>query len=445
MFDNLSDKLHGVFKKLKGHGKLTESNIKATLREVKLALLEADVNFKVVKSFIDEISQKALGEEVILSLTPAQQIIKIINEELIHIMGDEDSDLNLKAVPPVGIMLVGLQGSGKTTTCGKLANYLRKHGKSPLLVPADVYRPAAIEQLKTLGKQLDIPVFDSNIKQNPVKICKAAKDFALKNAYDVCIIDTAGRLHIDEKLMAELKSIKKKVGPTEVLFVADAMTGQEAVNIAKTFDDILDITGVILTKMDGDARGGAALSIKHITGKPIKFIGVGEKLNQLEKFHPDRMASQILGMGDMLSLIEKAQNVFDEKRAMALEKKIRKNQFTIGDFKDQLQQMMKLGSLESIVKMMPGVSKKMKNNAQDFKDGEKDIKKTIAIICSMTTEERNRCEILNGSRRKRIAKGSGTTVTDVNKVIKQYLETRKVMQKFSKLGIKGLSRLKRSL
>lgn len=441
MFESLSDKLNAVFKNLRGHGKLTESNIQGTLREVKLALLEADVNFKVVKSFIDDITAKALGEEVLISLTPAQHLVKIINEELIHIMGDENSEINLRAVPPVGIMLVGLQGSGKTTTTGKLASYLRKHGKSPFLVPADVYRPAAIEQLKTLGKQLDIPVFDSQPNDNPVEICKAARQEALRCGHDVYIMDTAGRLHVDEKLMAELKNIKEAVSPNEVLFVADAMTGQEAVNIAQTFNEKLNITGVILTKMDGDARGGAALSIKHITGKPIKFVGTGEKLSQLDKFYPDRMASQILGMGDMLSLIEKAQETFDEKRALALEQKIRKNEFTLGDFKEQIEQVAKMGSLDTVMKMIPGFSN-MKASPEELEKGEKELRKTIAIINSMTEEERRRCEILNGSRRKRIALGSGTQVADVNRIIKQYMETRNIMKKVSKLGIKGLSRLK---
>ncbi len=441
MFENLSDKLNSVFKKLRGHGKLTESNIKSTLREVKLVLLEADVSFKVVKTFIDEVTKKAVGEEVLLSLTPAQQLIKIINDELVHIMGDENSELDLRAVPPVGIMLVGLQGSGKTTTAGKLANYLRKHHRTPLLVPADVYRPAAIEQLKTLGRQLDIPVYDSKPSENPVNICKAAKQYALENGCDTYIMDTAGRLHIDEKLMDELKSIQKAAAPAEVLFVADAMTGQEAVNIAKSFNDMLDITGVVLTKMDGDARGGAALSIRHITNKPIKFVGVGEKLNQLEKFYPDRMASRILGMGDVMSLIEKAQASFDEKAAIDLQKKIKKNAFNLEDFKEQLLQVTKLGSLDSLMKMVPGFSK-MKASAKDLQRGEKELTKTIAIINSMTKDERRRCEILNGSRRKRIALGSGTTVTDVNRTIKQFLETKKMMQRVSKLGLKGMSKLK---
>jgi signal recognition particle subunit SRP54 len=441
LFENLSDKLNTVFKTLKGHGKLTEGNIKSTLREVRLALLEADVNFKVVKVFVDEIMQKAMGEKVLHSLTPAQQLIKIINEELIHIMGDVNSELDLKAVPPVGIMLVGLQGSGKTTTAGKLANHLRKHGKKPFMVPADVYRPAAIEQLKILGKQLNIEVFDSKPNENPVNICKAAKQYALVNGYDTYILDTAGRLHVDEKLMGELKNIKSAIVPNEILFVADAMTGQESVNIAQTFNDTLDITGVILTKMDGDARGGAALSIKHITKKPIKFVGVGEKLNQFEVFHPDRMASRILGMGDMLSFIEKAQSVFDEKKALDLEKKIRKNEFTLEDFRDQLIQMTKMGSLESIMKMVPGFSK-IKNSMINIKSGENELKKTIAIINSMTVKERKRCDILNGSRRKRIALGSGTTVTDVNRTMKKFMETRKMIQKVSKIGMKGLSRLK---
>jgi signal recognition particle subunit SRP54 len=441
MFDNLSDKLGAVFKTLKGHGKLTESNVKSTLREVKLALLEADVNFKVVKTFVDGITEKAMGEKVMQSLTPAQQLIKIINEELVHIMGDESSELNLSAVPPVGIMLLGLQGSGKTTTAGKLSNYLRKHKRTPMMVPADVYRPAAIEQLKTLGRQLDIPVYDSKPNEDPVNICKDAKQHALVNGYDTYIIDTAGRLHIDDKLMDELKRIKAAVGPTELLFVADAMTGQEAVNIAETFNNMLDLTGVILTKMDGDARGGAALSIKQVTGKPIKFIGTGEKLSQLEKFHPDRMASQILGMGDVLSLIEKAQDVFDEKKAQELAKKIKKNEFTLEDFRVQLMQMTKMGSLDSIVGMIPGMGK-LKDKMKDLKGSEGELKKIIAIINSMTMEERRRVDILNGSRRKRIALGSGTTVANVNRMIKQFLETRKMMQRFGKMGMKGLSRLK---
>jgi signal recognition particle subunit SRP54 len=438
MFDNLSDKLNTVFKKLKGHGKLTEKNIEAGLKEVRMALLEADVHFRVVKRFIGDVKERALGQNVLNSLTPGQQIIKIVNEELTALMGSQHESLNLSGTPPAGVMLVGLQGSGKTTTTGKLAVYLRNQGKKPYLVPADVYRPAAIDQLQKLGDQLSVPVYPASKRMNPVDICRDAKIAALKAGCDVMLLDTAGRLHIDEALMGELQAIKEKAAPADILLVADAMTGQDAVNIAQTFDEALDIGGVILTKLDGDARGGAALSIKAITGKPIKFVGVGEKLNQLEAFHPDRMASSILGMGDVLTLIEKAQAVVDEEQAAQLEKKLRKSQFSLEDFRDQLVQVRKMGSLSDLIKMIPGIgqSKHVKNLEVD--DGE--FVKIEAIINSMTPEERRKHAIINGSRRRRIAKGSGTTVQDVNRLLKNYTQMLKMMKKLNKSGMRGMQR-----
>ena len=411
MFDNLSERLDGIFKTLKGHGKLTEKNIEQGLKEVRMALLEADVHFRVVKQFIAGIKERALGQEVMASLTPGQQVIKIVNESLTSLMGDELQEINLRGQHPVSVMLVGLQGSGKTTTAGKLAVYLRKQGRRPYLVPADVYRPAAIDQLQTLGAQLSVPVYDSTTDMDPVDICIAARTAAQQEGCDVLLLDTAGRLHVDEELMAELGRIREKVTPSDILLVADAMTGQDAVNIASSFDERLDIGGVVLTKVDGDARGGAALSIKAITGKPIKFAGVGEKLSDLEPFHPDRMASRILGMGDVLSFIEKAQDMVDEKKAVELEKKLRKNQFTLDDFRDQLVQIRKMGSLTDIIKMIPGMSnhKQMKNLSVD----ESELVRVEAIINSMTRAERRNHAIINGSRRKRIAKGSGTSVQDM--------------------------------
>jgi signal recognition particle subunit SRP54 len=438
MFENLSDKLDSVFKRLKGHGTLTEKNISDGLRDVRMALLEADVNFKVVKQFIADIKARALGQEVMNSLTPGQQIIKIVNEELAGLMGGMHEGLDLSGTHPVALMLVGLQGSGKTTTAGKLAIHLRKNGRKPYLVPADVYRPAAIDQLQKLGSQLDVQVFDSSTDMNPVDICQQARVAAHKAGCDTVLLDTAGRLHIDEKLMGELQQIKKAVRPSDILLVADAMTGQDAVNMAKAFDDALGIGGVVLTKMDGDARGGAALSIKSITQKPIKFIGVGEKLNDLEAFHPDRMASRILGMGDVLTMIEKAQEAVDAKEAAILEKKLRKNQFTLEDFRDQLAQVRKMGSLSELMGMIPGMGKmkQMKN----FEVDDHELVRIEAIINSMTPKERRQHTIINGSRRRRIAKGSGTKVQDVNQLIKNYTQVMKMMKKMNKGGMRGMGR-----
>ncbi|MFC1577932.1 signal recognition particle protein [Thermodesulfobacteriota bacterium] len=438
MFESLSEKLDAAFRKLKGHGKLSEKNIEDGLKEVRMALLEADVHYGVTKRFIAEVKKRALGQEVLTSLTPGQQVIKIVNEELTELMGSQNEDLNLSGSSPVAIMLVGLQGSGKTTTAGKLAVFLRKKGRKPYLVPADVYRPAAIDQLKTLGQQLDVPVFSSSTDMDPVDICREAKTAAHQQGCDTLLLDTAGRLHIDEGLMAELSRIKATVKPADILLVADAMTGQDAVNIAESFNATLDIGGVVLTKMDGDARGGAALSIRQITGKPIKFIGVGEKLSELEPFHPDRLASSILGMGDVLTLIEKAQDAVDEKKAAQLENKLRKSQFTLEDFRDQMVQIRKMGSLGDIMKMIPGMGKlkQMKNLDVD----ENEFVRIEAIINSMTPRERRQHTIINGSRRKRIAKGSGTRVQDVNQLIKNYTQLLKMLKKFNKGGMKGMQR-----
>jgi len=435
MFDNLSDKLNAVFKKLKGHGKLTEKNIEEGLREVRMALLEADVHFKVVKSFISGIKERSLGQEVMSSLTPGQQVIKIVNDELTKLMGGVLEDLNLSGSVPVSIMLVGLQGSGKTTTAGKLAVFLRKKGRKPYLVPADIYRPAAIDQLTKLGEQLSVPVFPSSTDMDPVQICQEARKTAHRTGCDTLLIDTAGRLHIDETLMDELCRIKDTVKPTDILLVADAMTGQDAVNIAKSFNNTLDIGGVVLTKMDGDARGGAALSIKSITNKPIKFVGVGEKLSDLEPFHPDRMSSRILGMGDVLTIIEKAQSVVDEKKAAELEKKLRKNAFTLEDFRDQMVQVRKMGSMSEIIKMIPGMNKvkQLKNLEVD----DKELIKIEAIINSMTPQERRQHTLIKGSRRKRIAKGSGTSVQDINKLLKNYNQVMKMIKNINKGGMRG--------
>jgi signal recognition particle subunit SRP54 len=438
MFDNLGDKLNAVFKKLKGHGKLTEKNIEEGLREVRLALLEADVHYRVAKKFIADIKERALGREVLSSLTPGQQVVKIVFEELTTLMGTRNESLNLAGTQPVAIMLVGLQGSGKTTTAGKLAIHLRKIGKKPYLVPADVYRPAAIDQLKKVGEQLSVPVYASTIDMDPVRICQDARTAAAKDGCDTLLLDTAGRLHIDTELMNELESIREAVDPSDILLVADAMTGQDAVNIAKAFDEALGIGGVILTKTDGDARGGAALSIKAVTDKPIKFIGVGEKLDQLEPFHPERMASTILGMGDVLTLIEKAQATVDEKKAVELERKLRKSQFTLEDFRDQMVQIRKMGSLSDILKMIPGVggSKQLKNLEVD----DRELVRIEAIINSMTPEERRRHALINGSRRKRIAGGSGTSIQDVNRLLKNYTQVMKMMKKLNKSGMRGFSR-----
>ena len=432
MFENLSDKLESAFKKLRGHGKLNEANIEEGLKEVRMALLEADVHYRVVKGFIEDVRSRALGQEGLASLTPGQQVVKIVNEKLTELMGSRHEALNLAGPPPAAVMLVGLQGSGKTTTAGKLAAQLRKAGRRPFLVPADVYRPAAIDQLKTIASQLGVPVFPSTTNQDPVQICLEAKAGAFQNGCDTLILDTAGRLHIDEELMAELGRIKTTIRPSDILLVADAMTGQDAVNIAKSFNDQLDISGVILTKMDGDARGGAALSIKAITGKPIKFVGVGEKLSALEPFHPDRMASSILGMGDVLGLIEKAQEAVDQKQAAELQKKLRKNQFTLDDFRDQLTQVRKMGSLSDILKMIPGMGKI--KHLKDLEVDDREFVRIEAIINSMTPMERRQHGIINGSRRRRIAQGSGTRIQDVNSLLKNYAQMLKMLKKFNQGG-----------
>lgn len=439
MFDNLSSKLEAIFKKLRGHGKLTEQNIEEALKEVRVALLEADVNFKVVKDFIQSVQQRAIGQEVMASLTPAQQLIKIVKEEMTSLMGGQEQRIQLSGSPPIPIMLVGLHGCGKTTTAAKLARHFLGMRKRPYLVPADVYRPAAIEQLQKLGEELRVDFYRPTPSQEPLEICLKAREAALKGGFDLMLIDTAGRLHIDEALMLELKEIKTQIKPREILLVADAMTGQDAVNVAKSFNERLGIDGIILTKMDGDARGGAALSIKTVTQKPIKFIGVGEKLDALEVFHPERMVSRILGMGDVLTLIEKAEAAFDEKKARELEKKIRKDSFTLEDFRDQLQQIRKMGSLESILHMIPGLPKMMRGKGE-FQVDDKELVHVEAIINSMTPKERANIAIINGSRRLRIAKGSGTSVQEVNRLLKQYAQARKMMKQFSKMGSKGLGR-----
>ena len=438
MFDSLSEKLESVFKKLRGQGLMTEDNIKEALREVRLALLEADVNFKVVKDFVESVRAKAIGGEVLQSLSPGQQIIRIVHDELVLVMGGScDNTLDLAAKPPVAVMLVGLQGAGKTTTCGKLGRHLKGLKRRPLLVPADVYRPAAIEQLKTVGSQLGLEVFNSSTDQKPVEICTAAMKYAELNGYDTVILDTAGRHQIDDFLMNELAEIKAATQPMEILFVADAMTGQEAVNVAAGFNDLLDITGVVLTKLDGDAKGGAALSIKAVTGKPIKFVGLGEKLDALEVFHPDRLVSRILGMGDVLSLVEKAQSVFDEKETARLQQKLKKSQFDLEDFLAQMQQIRKMGSMESIMGMIPGMGKMMKQ-MKGAQPSEKDMKRIEDIIRYMTPGERANHGIINGSRRLRIAKGSGTSVPEVNQLLKRFTEAQKVVKQLQKLGPKGL-------
>jgi signal recognition particle subunit SRP54 len=428
MFQSLSEKLENAFRKFKSKGKLTESDIKMGMREIKLALLEADVNFKVVKDFIANVSERAVGTEVLESLLPAQQIVKIVNEELTNLMGGSQSKLTISSKPPTVVMMVGLQGAGKTTHAGKLAGLYKKQGKNPLLVACDIYRPAAIKQLEIVGEKLGIPVFTLGDKVSPVKIAKEGLKYANQKGYDMVFIDTAGRLHIDEALMKELQDIKAEVEPTEILLTVDAMIGQDAVSVAKTFDELLDVTGVILTKLDGDTRGGAALSIRSVTGKPIKFIGVGEKLDAIEPFYPDRMASRILGMGDVLSLIEKAEQAYDEKKAMELEKKIRESTFTLDDYLEQFAQIKNMGSLESLAGMMPGVKP---GALKDAKINEKDIAHTEAIIKAMTPREREKPEILNASRKKRIAAGSGTTVEEVNKLLKQFDQIRTLMKQFS--------------
>jgi len=436
MFGNLSDKLSQAFKRFRSKGKLTAADVKEGMREVKLALLEADVNFMVVKSFVKTVTERAVGAEVLESLMPAQQIIKIVNEELCSIMGGEVSKLTVAPKPPTVIMMVGLQGAGKTTHAGKLAGLLKKQGKRPLLVACDVYRPAAITQLQVVGDKLGVPVFTMGDKVSPVKIAKEGIKHAEKNGNDVVFIDTAGRLQIDEDMMDELCDIKKAVNPTEILLVVDSMTGQVAVDVAKTFNEKLDITGVILTKLDGDTRGGAALSVRYITGKPIKFVGMGEKLDEIEPFYPDRMASRILGMGDVLSLIEKAEQAYDEKKAAELERKMREETFTLDDYLDQFNQIKKMGSLDKLLGMIPG----MKPNAlKDAKIDEKAMAHTEAIIKSMTMAERVNPDIINASRKRRIAAGSGTSVEAVNKLLKQFDQTRKMMKQIAsgKMGKRG--------
>ncbi len=436
VFEGLSGKLQETIKKIRGQGRVSEKDVKDMMREIKLALLEADVNFKVVKDFISKVSERCVGSDVLESLTPGQQVVKIVHEELIELLGREQSKVTFAPKPPTVFMMCGLQGSGKTTTSGKLASLLRKQGKNPLLVACDVYRPAAIKQLQVVGGQLNIPVFTLENNQNPVEIAREAVKFAGLKQHDLVILDTAGRLHIDEKLMDELLNIKKEVVPHEILLVVDSMTGQDAVNVSQSFNEKLGIDGIVLTKLDGDTRGGAALSVKAVTGKPIKFAGMGEKLSDIEPFFPDRMASRILGMGDVLSLIEKAQEAYDEKKAIELEKKMRTMQFTLEDFLEQMQQMKKMGPLGDILGMLPGVDAKALKNI-DVSANEKNMVRMEAIIQSMTRKERNDPSVLNGSRRKRIAAGSGTTIQEVNQLLKQFEEMKKMMKMMSDMGKRG--------
>ncbi len=432
-FENLSEKLQGTFKKLKSKGVLTEADINDAMREVKLALLEADVNFKVVKEFVAEVKEKALGQGVLESLTPGQQVIKIVNDTLVDLMGGTNSKLTFSPSGFTVLLMVGLQGTGKTTTCGKLAAYLKKHGKKPMLAACDIYRPAAIDQLEVVGKSVDVPVFTDRGNNKAEDIALKARKEAERRGYDVLIVDTAGRLQIDSELMDELVRVKKAVKPHEILLVVDALTGQDAVNAAEGFNDALGIDGIIMTKMDGDSRGGAALSAKKVTGKPVKFIGVGEKTDALEPFHPERMASRILGMGDMLSLIEKAQETFDEEKAAKLEKKIKKNEFTLEDFLDQMGQITQMGGLGKMIGMLPGLGAN-KVSDEDIEKGEQEFKQMEAIIYSMTIEERRNPSLLNASRRKRIAAGSGQPVSKINNLIKKYEDTKKLMKQFSNPG-----------
>ena len=429
-FESLSSKLQEVFKQLRSKGKLTENDVKTAMREVKIALLEADVNFKIVKQFIKKVTERAVGTEVLEGLNPGQQVIKIVNEELIDLMGTTQSKLTFANRPPTIYMMVGLQGAGKTTSSGKLAGLLRKQGKNPLLVACDVYRPAAIKQLQVVGKTYNIPVFEMGDKISPVEISKKAVEYAAEQKYDVILIDTAGRLHINEELMEELKNIKTAVHPQEILLVVDAMTGQDAVTVAESFDGQLGVDGIILTKLDGDARGGAALSVRSVTSKPIKYIGMGEKMEDLEPFHPDRMASRILGMGDVLSLIEKAQQSFDEKQAMELQKKMRENDFTLDDFLEQMQQVKKMGPIKDLIGMIPGMSQ-INMDALNNVDPAKEMSRTEAIIQSMTKQERANPSILNGPRKKRIANGCGRSIADVNRLLKQFEELKKLMKQMS--------------
>jgi len=439
MFENLTDKLDNIFKKLKGKGRLDEENIQGAMKEIRMALLEADVNFKVVKGFIEDVRVRAVGQDVTDSLSPGQQVVKIVHDRLVELMGGTSSQIRFGSRFPAPVMLVGLQGSGKTTTAVKLAKYISKQGKKTLLVSVDVYRPAAMEQLKILANETGMDVFQADAKQDPVTICLNAVEEAKSRGYEVLIIDTAGRLQIDVEMMEELRRIKEVVNPAEILFVADAMTGQEAVNVATTFNERLGIDGVIMTKMDGDARGGAALSLKAVMGKPIKFVGIGEKVDALEIFHPERMATRILGMGDILTLVEKAQSTIDEQQARELEKKIRKNEFTLEDFRSQLTQIKKMGSLKDILSMIPGFNKI--KALKEINPDEKELVRVTAIIDSMTRKERYNYLLIDGQRRKRIALGSGTTVQDVNRLLKNYGEMRKIMKKMtSKDGMKAMRR-----
>lgn len=439
-FEGLASRLQETLRKIRGKGKVSEADVQEMMREVRLALLEADVNFKVVKDFINRVKERAVGQEVLKSLTPGQQVIKVVNDELTQLMGGEHSKLAVSARPPTVIMMVGLQGAGKTTSTGKLAKYLQKQNRKPLLVAGDVYRPAAIKQLQVLGKQLEVPVFSLGDQVNPVEIAKQAIEKAKEEYYDYVLIDTAGRLHIDDTLMQELKDIKAAVNPDEILLVVDAMTGQDAVNVAESFNQQLELTGVILTKLDGDTRGGAALSVKAITGKPIKFVGMGEKLDALEPFHPDRMASRILGMGDVLTLIEKAQQAVDQEKALELERKMRKMELTFDDFLDQLEQVKNMGPLDELIGMLPGASKV--KGLKGLKIDEKALVKVEAIVRSMTKEEKRNPEIINASRRKRIALGSGTTVQDVNRLLKQFEDMKKMMKQLTQMAGKKKKRFK---
>ncbi|NOX89498.1 MAG: signal recognition particle protein [Calditrichaeota bacterium] len=432
MLEELTAKLESTFKRLRGYGKLTEKNIADSLKEIRRALLEADVNYKVVKDFIASVQEKAVGEEVLRSVTPGQMVVKIVHDEMVRLLGGTTATVKTAGIPPTIIMLTGLQGSGKTTFAAKLAKYLQKKNRKPMLVAADVYRPAAIQQLKILGRSLNVPVFDEGVT-DPVKIAFNSITAARQQMIDTVILDTAGRLHIDEQMMEELVRIKNRIRPHEILFVADGMTGQDAVNTAQQFAKRLDFDGVVLTKMDGDARGGAALSIKAITGKPIKFIGVGEKLDDIEQFHPDRMVSRILGMGDVVTLVEKAQESIDREKAEKLEQKLRKAEFDLEDFLDQLQQIKKMGSLESILRLIPGVGSQLKNVQVD----ERNLVRVEAIINSMTKEERLNPKILNGSRRKRIAVGSGTRVQDVNQLMRQFEQMKKMMKQMKNKSFRG--------
>ena len=428
MFDNLVDKMNSAFKKFRSKGKLTEADVKEGMREIKLALLEADVNYKVVRDFIKTVTERAVGTEVLESLMPGQQIVKIVNEELTNTMGGTQSKLTISSKPPTIVMMTGLQGAGKTTHAAKLAGLYKKQGKRPLLVACDVYRPAAVKQLQVVGEQLGIPVFSIENENDAVKIAREGIEHAVKHGHDMVFIDTAGRLHIDEAMMNELKEIKAAVNPHEILLVVDSMTGQDAVNVAQSFNELLDITGVILTKLDGDTRGGAALSVRYVTGKPIKFVGTGEKLDTIEPFYPDRMASRILGMGDVLTLIEKAQTSFDEKKAAELEQKMRKSQFTLDDYLEQFGQIRNMGSIEHLISMLPGVKP---GALKDVKVDEKAIDRMEAIIRSMTIKEREKPDIINPSRKRRIASGSGTSVEDVNRLLKQFDQTNKMMKQLS--------------